>query len=160
MKITRIAAMVGLAASLMGETVLAKDVALVMTNTRYQTHDRIRPASGQVSATVDAYRRDGFEVLDFRNINAAEMRDALAKFEAESRDADRVVIHFVGYVDAVGDDVRLRAAGLSRRLDRLGRLRDAIARSSLRARETPARSVGGDPERSGRKPARGSDRRP
>ena len=70
------------------DKVLADDVALVISNDRSLNRD--------TNAVARAYRDDGFNVIFEDGRRSDRIRNALASFERESRDADRILIHYVG----------------------------------------------------------------
>ena len=80
----------------------AADVALIIQNDRYLTRGQIRDFGSRANEHVAAYRAAGFEVIDLQNATAEAMRQGLRAFEAQSRDADRVVIDFTGHTVANG----------------------------------------------------------
>lgn len=81
-----------------GGAVLAADIALLIANTRYDGRARVRDAEREIGPLIRAYQRNGFELTHAQNLSASEMADALRAFEEASRDADRVVIHYIGHV--------------------------------------------------------------
>ena len=86
---------------------LAVDIALVITNSEYDNRSRIRDGDRDLRDVLRAYDRDGYTVMSGRNLNAADMAELLADFEEKSAGADRVIIHFTGYVEPSAQNMRL-----------------------------------------------------
>lgn len=75
---------------------LAADVALLISNVQNAGFPRAREINAEIGQLVQSYRDDGFTVLVERDVRLAGMENALRRFEAESRNADRAIIHYVG----------------------------------------------------------------
>lgn len=106
---TAVAAMVLTCA---GGAVLAADIALLIANTRYDQRSRVRDADREIGPLIRAYQRNGFDLTHVQNLSASEMADALRSFEEASRDADRVVIHFIGHVSQSRMNTRIVPRGM------------------------------------------------
>ena len=78
----------------------ADDIALVISNDRSLSKD--------TEDVAEAYQRDGFRVLLNEARSASRLTRALSSFEAQSRDADRVVIHYVGELATTENSVSLQ----------------------------------------------------
>lgn len=97
----------GLVCVVMGQSALAKDVALFVANV-----DASRSENRELNRIEAAYRDDGYSVISGRDLRADEMAEVLREFENESRSADRLVIHFTGDLIPSKTNVRLRPADL------------------------------------------------
>ncbi len=93
---------------------VAEDVALVIANSTYDNASRLRDAERDLRDLLRAYDRDGYSVISGRNLNSADMADILQEFEVEAADADRVIIHFSGYVADSGMNLRLATRDMDR----------------------------------------------
>jgi len=67
-----------------------------------------RSLSKDTEDVAEAYQRDGFRVLLNQARSASRLTQALSSFEAQSRDADRVVIHYVGELATTENSVSLQ----------------------------------------------------
>lgn len=86
--------------------VSAADIALLVANVRYDSRDRVRDADRDFGGVRRAYERDGYEVITGRNVRSDQLAELLREFEDKSRDADRVVVHFAGHVEASRQNLR------------------------------------------------------
>ncbi len=77
-------------------SVMAEDLALVITNGNYPSGVSSRAVSRQHSDLTDAYAAQGYEVIDGRNMDADAMRDALESFIDRVDGKDRIIVHFSG----------------------------------------------------------------
>lgn len=92
-----------LLAGMLASASWAEDVALLIQNAAYNPLDRIADVGPGYAAYAQAYRANGFFVIDLHDVNAEEMKRGLIEFEKRSRTADRVVIDFTGYVSTHGN---------------------------------------------------------
>lgn len=86
---------------------MAADVALVISNFAYDARSPIRDIRTGYRDLVRAYDRDGYEVISAQNVSSTQMAELLRDFEDAASDADRVVIHFNGYVEASAQNLRM-----------------------------------------------------
>ncbi len=89
----------------------AKDVALMIANIDQGSFSQKSKFLSELGSVQNAYRDSGYTVLTTQNIRTDEFFQVLRTFEAESRDADRVVIHFVGPIVRSPSGLSLRAIG-------------------------------------------------
>ena len=85
----------------------AADVALVIANYQYDGRSPIRDIRTGFRDLIRAYDRDGFEVISGQNTSSTELAELLREFEEAAADADRVVVHFNGYVEPSNQNLRL-----------------------------------------------------
>ncbi len=93
-----------LAASLAGSTALADSLALVVTNTAYADATVGNGPQQTHALLLNAYRAQGFEVIEGRDLTGAEMRSLLDSFVARMDDKDRLVIHYTGRAASFGQN--------------------------------------------------------
>lgn len=86
---------------------MAADVALVISNHSYDGRSPIRDVRTGYRDLVRAYDRDGFDVISAQNASSTRMAELLREFEDAAADADRVVIHFNGYVEPSNQNLRM-----------------------------------------------------
>lgn len=104
-----------IACAMPGTAALAEDLALIISNERYDNRGTVSGMSRSVlNGLKTVYERDGFTVTMARNAGVAEMRRLLADFEAGGQSADRLVVHFTGHVIGSGHNLRLVPADLGR----------------------------------------------
>ena len=77
-------------------TALADSLALLVTNTEYPDTVVGAGPSQEHALLLNAYRAQGFTVVAGRDLNAANMREAINKFYEQAGDKDRLIIHFTG----------------------------------------------------------------
>lgn len=75
---------------------MADDLALIITNGNYPSGVNSRAVSRQHTELTEAYAAQGYEVIDGRNLDARDMRDALESFLDRVDGKDRIVVHFSG----------------------------------------------------------------
>src|SRR6202521_5317046 len=76
----------------------AKRVALVMGNSSYQNVTRLANPTNDSEAMSAIFKKAGFDVVELkRDLNISEMRRALRDFSDTVRDADVVIVYFVGH---------------------------------------------------------------
>ena len=93
---------------------IAADVALVISNFAYDARSPIRDIRTGYRDLIRAYDRDGFDVIAAQNVSSTRMAELLREFEDAAADADRVVIHFNGYVEASTQSLRMVPTDLSK----------------------------------------------
>lgn len=76
--------------------VMADDLALVITNGNYRSGVSSRAVSRLHADLTDSYLRQGYEVIEGRNLDAGDMREALESFLDRMDGKDRIVVHFSG----------------------------------------------------------------
>jgi len=96
-------AVVSMAALSLASTALAGSLALVVTNTSYPD---LMVGSGPAqdhAFLVNAYRAQGFDVIEGRDLNAPSMRRAIDQFYSRAAGQDRLVVHFTGRAASLGN---------------------------------------------------------
>lgn len=92
-----------LATGLSAGTALADSLALLVTNTAYGDA-RVGSGPAQNHALLaNAYRAQGFEVIEGRDMSAGELRSLIESFYDRLEDKDRLVIHFTGRAASFGE---------------------------------------------------------
>ena len=89
----------------------AEDVALIIANTRDGGFDQERSILNELPSVVKAYQDDGFRTIFEQNASARTMNDMFREFETLSRDADRVIVHYIGNVSATIRNIYMNPTG-------------------------------------------------
>ncbi|MEM9196648.1 MAG: peptidoglycan-binding protein [Pseudomonadota bacterium] len=77
---------------------MAADVALVIANLRFDEAKRLPPSVRDgAERLTDALSRFGYDVYGGYNLDAGEMRQALAGFSRAAEEADRTIIFYAGH---------------------------------------------------------------
>lgn len=76
--------------------VFAADVALLIANVNEANIREPQTVNRELGGLITAYQQDGYTVIFEREVNSRQLLDAVARFEAQSKGADRLVVHFVG----------------------------------------------------------------
>ena len=85
--------------SLLPAKLFAADIALILNNVGGAGFDREGEINREFGSLEQAYRDDGFETIVGVGADRDRMWQLLRDFEARSRDADRVVIHYIGRLE-------------------------------------------------------------
>jgi len=91
--------------------VSAADLALLIAKFDGESYSNQRAVERELASVEQAYRNAGFTLTSLRDLNPPALRIAITDFEAASRGADRLVVHYMGGVLVNTSGLRLTPTG-------------------------------------------------
>lgn len=91
-----------LASFALAQPALSDSLALLVTNTAYANAGVGGGPAQDHTVLLNAYRAQGFDVIDGRDMTAGDLRAAIEKFYARAANTDRLIVHFTGRAATLG----------------------------------------------------------